>query len=177
MLKVKAYPLSISKNLHKATREILFCQHTNDWRDVDYTFNRIADQALRISEQDDRFKFEGQTLLYGPMTILKLTRTFPDGGEISFQMMYQQKVDTAHFVIRVFDKTSRLRTAWFPPGFLCVGPHSYEHVLRFEPCLINEHFIEHIIDYMMQQKTWMEKCIKRYGEPAHPSDTLPFFGE
>lgn len=177
MLKLHEYPLNVSKNLHKATREILYRQQTNDWRDVDYTFNRIADQALRISEQDHRFQFEGETMLYGPMTILKLTRTFPGGGEVSFKMMYQQEVDEAFFVIRVLDEISRLRTAWFPPGFLCVGPHSYEHVLRFEPCLINENFIEHIIDYMMRQKTWMEKRIKLYGEPEHPSDTRPFFNE
>lgn len=177
MLKLHEYPLSVSKNLHKATREILFRQQTNDWRDVDYTFNRIADQALRISEQDHRFQFEGETMLYGPMTILKLTRTFPDGGEISFQMMYQQEVDEAYFVIRVLDYISRLKTAWLPPGFLCAGPHTYQHVLQFEPCLINEHFIEHIIDYMMKQKTLIEKRIKRYGKPVHPSDTRPFFGE
>ncbi|TCI29660.1 hypothetical protein EVJ33_08375 [Exiguobacterium sp. SL-10] len=177
MLKLREYPVSVSKNLHKATRETIFRKQTNDWRDVDYTFNRIADQALRISEQDPRFQFEGDTMLYGPMTILKLTRTFPDGEAISFKMMYQQEVDEAHFVVQVLDQGIRLKTAWFPPGLLAVGPLCQESVLEFEPCLINEHFVEHIIEYMIQQKNWMEARIKLYGELSYPGDVSPFFDE
>lgn len=88
-----------------------------------------------------------------------------------------ERLFCVQILLQVLDETCRLVTAWLPPGFLCVGPLTSERVLRFEPCLINEHIVEHFIDYMMQQKTWMEKQIEVHGKPEHPNDTRPFFGE